>query len=151
MVDFIQQRNLLSRKLKTLIPENQISSTNGQLTSFHEATLDINRKNVVEKRNAELIKRGMSPKKVHEVSNYACFIHQHFDSVLNKNSNFLLDIGSGLGYLDQFLWYVFGYRVVAIESSPDHTSGAEKRNNSILVTDDCQTRYVDGWDLVSRA
>merc|ERR1719150_3460942 len=74
----------------------------------------------------------MSPKKKHEVLYFSHFIKEHFNSILMNSKSFIIDIGSGLGYLDQMLWYLYGYQVVGIESSTKHGEAADKRNTSLV-------------------
>ncbi|XP_059143011.1 probable methyltransferase-like protein 25 [Physella acuta] len=68
--------------------------------------------------------RGMNPKKVHEVSIMAPFIHE---VMKQTKCNLILDVGSGLGYLDHVLHQVYGHRVVGLEISDSHISSAETR------------------------
>ncbi|KAJ8306713.1 hypothetical protein KUTeg_015754 [Tegillarca granosa] len=74
--------------------------------------------------DAEL-KRGMSAKKQHEVSNMAPLVHQLMEQT---GSDMVVDIGSGLGYLGQTLHNKYGHTVIGLESKQSHTSRAEKRH-----------------------
>ena len=78
----------------------------------------------------------MSPKKQHEVMVFTRFIHEQFETILSASQNFVIDIGSGLGYLDQLLWYLHNYQVIGIESSQEHNQRAEARNLHITNLDD---------------
>ncbi|KAK3599773.1 hypothetical protein CHS0354_037259 [Potamilus streckersoni] len=70
------------------------------------------------------IKRGMTPKKLHEV----CHMTSLVDHVTRESgSEVVVDVGSGLGYLGQVLHDVFHYPVLGLESQSGHTSGAEQR------------------------
>ena len=56
--------------------------------------------------------------------------------MLKNTSNYLIDIGSGLGYLDQLLCQIYNYKTIAIESSASHGEGAKKRNVFLEADDD---------------
>nr|XP_018898677.1 PREDICTED: methyltransferase-like protein 25 isoform X2 [Bemisia tabaci] len=61
----------------------------------------------------EIIKAGVTPKKTHEVDNLVPFIH----SLCSDHSiNRIVDIGSGLGYLDLFLYVKYGHTILGVES-----------------------------------
>ncbi|BFZ09718.1 hypothetical protein BsWGS_12755 [Bradybaena similaris] len=68
--------------------------------------------------------RGMIPKKLHEVSWMASLIN---DIVCKTDSNLVVDVGSGLGYLDHVLHQVYGHTVIGLETSTSHTCAAEVR------------------------
>ncbi|CAG2247834.1 unnamed protein product [Mytilus edulis] len=70
------------------------------------------------------IRRGMNPKKQHEVSKMAALVH---DLVKDTGSDVIVDVGSGLGYLGQTLNKTYGHTVVGIEGKQSHTTGADKR------------------------
>ncbi|XP_063436455.1 probable methyltransferase-like protein 25 [Mytilus trossulus] len=74
------------------------------------------------------IKRGMNPKKQHEVSKMAALVH---DLVKDTGSDVIVDVGSGLGYLGQTLNKTYGHTVVGIEGKQSHTTGADKRVCSV--------------------
>ncbi|CAG2228755.1 unnamed protein product [Mytilus edulis] len=74
------------------------------------------------------IKRGMNPKKQHEVSKMAALVH---DLVKVTGSDVIVDVGSGLGYLGQTLNKTYGHTVVGIEGKQSHTTGADKRVCSV--------------------
>ena len=135
--DFIQKRHMFSKKLGQLIPQWRVPSMNCHLGTPNKITKSVRHRNEDSIcTNLALLKRGMSPKKCHEVSSFTNFIHEQFNRVLTKPQNFLIDIGSGLGYLDQFLWYVHGYRVIGVESNSGHILSAEKRTLSLNFNSD---------------
>ncbi|XP_033725202.1 protein RRNAD1-like [Pecten maximus] len=70
------------------------------------------------------MRRGMTPKKQHEVSLMSSVVH---DVAQRADCEVILDIGSGLGYLGQLLQKHFGYHIIGLESKQGHTSGAERR------------------------
>ncbi|XP_046404501.1 uncharacterized protein LOC124169795 [Ischnura elegans] len=60
------------------------------------------------------IRKGMSPKKQHEVLHLTSFIyHQCCEGNLSR----ILDLGSGLGYLGKLLHHRSGYRVLGLEAN----------------------------------
>ncbi|KAL3884429.1 hypothetical protein ACJMK2_024568 [Sinanodonta woodiana] len=74
------------------------------------------------------IKRGMTPKKLHEV----CHMTSLVDHVTRESgAEVIVDVGSGLGYLGQVLHDEFHYPVLGLESQSGHTSGAEQRARHI--------------------
>ncbi|KAH9499041.1 hypothetical protein Btru_005493 [Bulinus truncatus] len=67
---------------------------------------------------------GMNEKKLHEVSRMAPFI----DDLVSKTScDLIVDVGSGLGYLDHILHQEFGHKVIGLEVNESHITSAEKR------------------------
>ncbi|GFN86192.1 upf0431 protein c1orf66-like protein [Plakobranchus ocellatus] len=100
-------------------------------TSLHRF-LDLAARLNIERGQAELkpatvdfrMARGMNPKKLHEVSYIATLIH---DIMAETGCDTVVDVGSGLGYLDHVLHQVFGHTVVGLETSESHVSGAESR------------------------
>uniref|UniRef100_A0A0B7B4Z7 Methyltransferase domain-containing protein n=2 Tax=Arion vulgaris TaxID=1028688 RepID=A0A0B7B4Z7_9EUPU len=68
--------------------------------------------------------RGMTPKKWHEVSWMASLVN---DIVCKTNCNLIVDVGSGLGYLDHVLHQVYGHAVLGLETSEGHVHAAEHR------------------------
>ncbi|CAC5359329.1 unnamed protein product [Mytilus coruscus] len=74
------------------------------------------------------IKRGMNPKKQHEVSKMAALVH---DLIKDSGSDIIVDVGSGLGYLGQTLNKTYGHKVVGIEGKQSHTTSADKRVCSV--------------------
>ena len=133
---FVQRRHELSQNLATLVP--QWNKTNPEF--------DINTYSKIKTRNVDRfcshkdehitkLVRGMSPKKQHEVMVFTRFIHEQFKTILSASQNFVIDIGSGLGYLDQLLWYLHNYQVIGIESCQEHNQRAEARNSYITNLD----------------
>lgn len=76
------------------------------------------------------IKRGMNPKKQHEVSHMSALIN---DISVRTGCDVVIDVGSGLGYLGHVLTTVYGLKVIGLESKHSHTTGADKR----LFSDTC--------------
>ncbi|KAL8563892.1 hypothetical protein ACOMHN_049548 [Nucella lapillus] len=70
------------------------------------------------------LRKGMSPKKLHEVERMASLVHQ---VAAELGCNLVVDVGSGLGYLGQVLHKTYGLSVIGLESSQGHSDGAEKR------------------------
>lgn len=70
------------------------------------------------------IKRGMNPKKQHEVSHMSALIN---DISVRTGCDVVIDVGSGLGYLGHVLTSVYGLKVIGLESKQSHTTGADKR------------------------
>ncbi|XP_041453190.1 methyltransferase-like protein 25 [Lytechinus variegatus] len=77
---------------------------------------------------AELTKRIMSKKKSHEVASMA---QKSADILSVTGIKQVIDIGSGKGYLGQFLSMQYGINVVSVDSSETNTNGALKRNNRL--------------------
>ncbi|KAK6986103.1 protein RRNAD1-like isoform X1 [Biomphalaria glabrata] len=67
---------------------------------------------------------GMNPKKLHEVSRMAPFVN---DIMLEADCNLIVDVGSGLGYLDHILHQQYGHSVIGLEVNECHISSAERR------------------------
>jgi hypothetical protein len=133
-VHFVQRRHNLSQNLKSLICKWNINTLEIPDTNIKIKTSE--RKGDKKHDNIVSIQRGMSPKKKHEVLNFGHFINEQFDSVLCDTKNFMIDIGSGLGYLDQFLWYFYDYRIIGIESCSDHGQAADKRNTCLTSSEE---------------
>ncbi|XP_062597462.1 probable methyltransferase-like protein 25 [Saccostrea cucullata] len=70
------------------------------------------------------LKRGMNPKKQHEVRHMAALVS---DIATKTGCDVVIDVGSGLGYLGHVLSTVYGLKVIGLESKSTHTSGADKR------------------------
>ena len=76
--------------------------------------------------NLEDLKKNliqMKEKKYHEVKQMAMFLSQNLPS---KTS--IIDLGSGKGYLSDFLQQSFGFNVIGVETSQLFNASAEKRN-----------------------
>nr|CAI5844041.1 unnamed protein product [Callosobruchus analis] len=59
---------------------------------------------------------GLSQKKYHEIMNMAAFVN---DICIQYKLNFVLDVGSGLGYLSHLLNTRYNYKVLGIECKSD--------------------------------
>ncbi|GFR89561.1 UPF0431 protein C1orf66-like protein [Elysia marginata] len=68
--------------------------------------------------------RGMSKKKLHEVSYMASLVDE---VVAEANCDLIVDVGSGLGYLDHVLHQVYQHSVLGLETVDSHVTGAETR------------------------
>ena len=136
-IAFIQRRQELIGKLNHLGYPWYITPSTLDLKS-HLKIIDLEQNIACEKSINVVDKmcRKMSPKKLHEVINFSSFIHKKFDLMLKNTSNYLIDIGSGLGYLDQLLCQIYNYKTIAIESSSSHGEGAKKRNVFLEADDD---------------
>ncbi|XP_046549291.1 methyltransferase-like protein 25B isoform X2 [Haliotis rubra] len=71
------------------------------------------------------LKRGMSPKKLHEVTTMSAVVKETAEKA---GCDVIVDVGSGLGYLDQVLHKCYGYSVVGVEGCDGHVERAEKRS-----------------------
>ena len=134
-INFIQRRHELTQKLNHLgstwniIPSKLDLKSHLKIINLqHERKCEENI-NVIDK-----MFRKMSPKKLHEVVNFSSFIHNKFDLLLSKSSDHIVDIGSGLGYLDQYLCQIYKYRTIGVESSTNHDEGAKHRNSLLSTT-----------------
>ncbi|KAL5019616.1 hypothetical protein ScPMuIL_002508 [Solemya velum] len=70
--------------------------------------------------------QGMSPKKQHEVSRMADYVHS---AATEAGCDIIVDVGSGLGYLGQVLHSTYGHWILGLESKAGHTHGADSRNS----------------------
>ncbi|KAG8227566.1 hypothetical protein J437_LFUL000666 [Ladona fulva] len=74
------------------------------------------------------LRKGMSPKKQHEVLHLASFIYQQCNySQISR----ILDLGSGLGYLGKLLHHKSGYRVLGLEADAGHVVRAVRMQQPI--------------------
>ncbi|XP_071098304.1 methyltransferase-like protein 25B [Haliotis cracherodii] len=80
------------------------------------------------------LKRGMSPKKLHEVTNMSAVV---METSSKAGCDVIVDIGSGLGYLGQVLHKCYGYSVVGVEGCDGHVERAEKRSAKQDLQDGC--------------
>ena len=134
---FVQRRNELSQNLATLIPQWNKTNSEFDINTYGKIkTQNVDRFLSHKDEDITKLVRGMSPKKQHEVMVFTRFIHEQFETILSASQNFVIDIGSGLGYLDQLLWYLHNYQVIGIESSQEHNQRAEARNLHITNLDD---------------
>jgi hypothetical protein len=77
---------------------------------------------------SQLVKIGMDPKKVIEVSIMADCIHK---LAKDHNISHIVDLGAGQGYLDQCLVYQYGHTVIGVDDSHVQTQGALKHKQII--------------------
>ena len=77
---------------------------------------------------AVVCRRGLTPKKEHELVNFAAFI---LEECALRGIQHVVDVGSGVGHLAQCLARAGIPRVTAIEGNPTHhskvTQGVEDR------------------------
>lgn len=67
--------------------------------------------------------------------------------------NWVMDLGSGKGYLSSSLVLQYGLNVLAMDSSPVNTTSALTRNTKLEVMKEvlfCEDRYFDGDQLTIR-
>lgn len=95
-------------------------------------SLSLSRNFVSTSRTSGLTKRisiGMKPKKVHEVSNFARYIHKltlELEQTKKLTISHLIDFGAGQGYLGRFLASEPHNRnVIAVESRPHNVKSAK--------------------------
>ena len=132
---FVQRRHELVQKLELFGTQWCITPPTLDLKSYLKI---INRHQKLCEDNIHVVDkmcRRMSPKKLHEVVNFSSFIHQKFDTLM-KPSDHVIDIGSGLGYLDQFLCQIYNYKTIGVESSNNYGEGAKSRNSCLSATED---------------
>jgi hypothetical protein len=77
----------------------------------------------------QLVKIGMDPKKILEVSIMADCIH---NLAQEHKVSHIVDLGAGQGYLDQCLAYQYGHAVIGVDDSHIQTKGALKNKQIIL-------------------
>ncbi|KAK3790011.1 hypothetical protein RRG08_016328 [Elysia crispata] len=68
--------------------------------------------------------RGMNQKKLHEVSYMASLVH---NVMSEAGCDLIVDVGSGLGYLDHVLHQVHHHAVLGLEVNDSHVTRAETR------------------------
>ncbi|XP_059615954.1 methyltransferase-like protein 25B [Phlebotomus argentipes] len=97
--------------------------------------------------------RGVNPKKFQEISNLSRQIH---DICREKNIQYLVDLGSGLGYLCQMLYEKFNYRILGIECDEERVKTAEERQEKFFPTSKGSVKFVShfvtssSWDFISQ-
>ncbi|XP_068244005.1 probable methyltransferase-like protein 25 isoform X2 [Palaemon carinicauda] len=99
-------------------------------TSQHEYTI---RKSPLDLRLPKELCKGMSPKKEHEVITMVQCVKELCNIT---NSSRILDIGSGMGYVDSALHHALGVTIVAAESEECRVRDAQKRQS--LLTGSCE-------------
>ena len=85
---------------------------------------------------SKVLATGMNPKKQHEVSSMAALIT---DLSKRLNTNKIIDIGSGSGYLDNVLMFQYGLSVVGLERNPNLIQRAFQRSSAISRS--CSKEY----------
>ncbi|KAG5893231.1 hypothetical protein JTB14_013393 [Gonioctena quinquepunctata] len=130
--------NLPTNGLKDDVPEtlklflNTIESLKpGELSKFQD---DV--------RNADGFPHncGLSEKKLHEISLLAPAIHEICES---KDVSFVIDIGSGLGYLSHHLYERYKYNVLGIECSKNYIELAYKNQEKFHPSSKNQVNFVE--------
>ncbi|XP_067653794.1 probable methyltransferase-like protein 25 isoform X2 [Haliotis asinina] len=92
----------------------------------HQLSLLRDQVNILEKKAIDPnMKRGMSPKKLHEVTNMSAVVKE---TAAKAGCDVIVDVGSGLGYLGQVLHVSYGYSVVGVEGCSGHVERAERRS-----------------------
>ncbi|KAJ9576401.1 hypothetical protein L9F63_006757, partial [Diploptera punctata] len=77
------------------------------------------------------IRRGLNPKKQHEVTSMAKLVRRKCST---DDITQVLDMGSGLGYLDQLLHHHYGYNIIGLESEADRVMTATQRQLDLCPT-----------------
>lgn len=81
--------------------------------------------------------RKVTPKKVHEIS----VMSQYVGSMCREQGiGCVIDVGAGLGYLDQALSREHGLKIISIEGDEEHCLRAELR-----IRDDPNIRQMQAW------
>ena len=83
------------------------------------------------------LKKGLSPKKEHEVVKFGAFINTHISGDCDR----IIDVGSGAGHLERYLLQVWNAseskcELCCVESEPSQLSSADKWANRTGI--DCQ-------------
>ncbi|XP_023319192.1 protein RRNAD1-like [Trichogramma pretiosum] len=81
----------------------------------------------------------MSDKKKHEIYNLSKVINDHCRS---SNISLIIDLGAGLGYIGQLLHYLYGYKVLALESRQKNIDIARNRQNQYFPESKGLVKYV---------
>ncbi|RDD45848.1 Methyltransferase-like protein 25 [Trichoplax sp. H2] len=84
---------------------------------------------IQQKLDCKFINHCMKPKKCHEVERLSCAI-----AMLLKQHHVskVLDIGSGKGYLSEYMALNYNVEVLGIDNLEEHTESAMKRNKKLL-------------------
>ncbi|PBC25399.1 hypothetical protein APICC_09447 [Apis cerana cerana] len=67
---------------------------------------------------------GLNLKKQHEIMHLAYLVHMQCTS---QNVKTIIDLGAGLGYICQLLYYLYGYKVLGLEKSQANVNNARSR------------------------
>ncbi|KAL1462807.1 hypothetical protein WDU94_014614 [Cyamophila willieti] len=89
------------------------------------------------------LQRGVGKKKMHEISILSSLINEKCNE---KNIKCLVDIGSGVGYLDEILVYHYDFNVIGLECDQSKIDGAltriEKQNTKNKVEYKGKLKYI---------
>jgi hypothetical protein len=89
--------------------------------------------------------KRMSVKKTYEIENMSELINE----VCVGNVQTLVDLGSGLGYLDEHLHTKFGFKIVGLEGSSSHQVRAVKRQEKYYPASIGMVRHVQHFITAS--
>uniref|UniRef100_A0A1B0CN85 Methyltransferase domain-containing protein n=1 Tax=Lutzomyia longipalpis TaxID=7200 RepID=A0A1B0CN85_LUTLO len=100
---------------------------------------------IVEERHLKPI-RGINPKKLQEISRLSRQIHEICQE---RGIAYLVDLGSGLGYLCQMLNERFGYKILGIECDEERVKTARKRQERFFPTSTGSVKFVKHFISIS--
>ncbi|KAI4473839.1 hypothetical protein M0802_015922 [Mischocyttarus mexicanus] len=83
--------------------------------------------------------KGLNPKKQHEIIHLAQLIHKQCETL---NIKVIVDFGSGLGYVSQLLYYLYGYKVLGLDGNEMNINIARKRQMKIYPTSINHVKYA---------
>lgn len=76
---------------------------------------------------------GVNPKKLHEINKLSLEIHNLLSTVSATTENtILIDLGSGLGYLSEFINQKYGYKVLGLEADAERVQTASNRQRKLF-------------------
>lgn len=82
--------------------------------------------------------KKMSIKKLYEIENMSELINE----VCKDEVTTLVDLGSGLGYLDEHLYTKYGYKIIGLEGSEKNQVQAEKRQEKYYAESIGKVKHV---------
>ncbi|XP_014605010.1 PREDICTED: protein RRNAD1-like [Polistes canadensis] len=83
--------------------------------------------------------RGLNPKKQHEIIHFAELIHTQCKTL---NIEVIIDFGSGLGYVSQLLYHLYGYKVLGLDGNETNINIARNRQMKIYPTSVNHVKYA---------
>ncbi|XP_070502800.1 methyltransferase-like protein 25B [Chironomus tepperi] len=82
--------------------------------------------------------KRMSPKKLYEIENMSKLINE----ICKDDVTTLVDLGSGLGYLDEYLHTNYGYKIIGLEGSAKNQEQAVKRQEKYYAESIGKVKHV---------
>ncbi|KAF7379047.1 hypothetical protein HZH66_015281 [Vespula vulgaris] len=83
--------------------------------------------------------KGLNPKKQHEIMHLAQLIHTQCKT---QKIDVIIDFGSGLGYVCQLLYYLYGYKVLGLDGNETNVNIARNRQKKMYPTSVNHVKYA---------